>query len=360
MSGPSSPASAGSDPTPRQLGYRMPPEWHPHQATWLAWPTDARTWPDRLPEVERIYVQMIAHLVDGEKVCILVDDPATEQRVQQVLARAQIAVSQVRFFLVSTADAWIRDYGPNFLIRNRGDQPLAFNDWGFNAWGNKYPELLADDGVPVRLAQHLGIPRFTPGLILEGGSIDVNGRGSLLTTEQCLLNPNRNSGLTKNEIERKLHDFLAIDQVIWLGDGIVGDDTDGHIDDVARFVDNDTIICCREQDSRDENFQALEENWKRLRSAASPSGSPFRVVALPMPGPVGEENRLPASYANFYVGNQVVLLPTFGHPHDRAARETLQGLFPDRKVVGIGCEPLVWGLGAIHCVTQQQPAVIFD
>ncbi len=345
--------------TPRQLGFRMPAEWHPHQATWLAWPTDPKTWPERLPQVERIFIQMIGHLTPGEQVCLLVDDAETEQRVRQLLIRAQIAVSNVRFFVVPTADAWIRDYGPNFLIRNQGQPPLAYNDWGFNAWGNKYPELLIDDRIPAQLAEHLQVPRFTPGLILEGGSIDVNGRGTVLTTEQCLLNPNRNPGLSRPQIEALLQAFLGVEQVVWLGEGIAGDDTDGHIDDIARFVSPDTILCSLERDPHDPNFQLLQENWKRLRAACSPSGAPFRVVALPTPAPIADgENRLPASYANFYIANQVVLLPTFGDPNDRVAQEILQRLFPNRKVVGIGSEPLVWGLGAIHCVTQQQPRVL--
>ncbi len=334
----------------------MPAEWHPHEATWLVWPKDPRTWPERMEQVERIYVRIIANLTEGEQVRLIVDDADAEQRVRNLLVRAAIAVSRVQFLQLPTADSWIRDYGPNFLIRPGGQPPLAFNDWGFNAWGGKYPELVSDDSVPRRMEPQLGVPRFSPGMVLEGGSIDVNGRGACLTTEQCLLHPNRNPDLTRSRIEHRLGEYLSVDQVIWLGKGIAGDDTDGHVDDVARFVSPDTIVCCREEDPRDANFQPLEENWKRLRATLSPFGEPYKVAALPMPGPIeGGDGRLPASYANFYIANHAVLVPTFGQPNDRVALAVLQELFPKRKVIGIGSEALIWGLGAIHCVTQQQP-----
>ncbi len=353
-----SPARSSQTGTPRSLGFRMPPEWHPHQATWLAWPKDPKTWPDRIPQVEDIYVLMMAHLSPGEEVRLLVDDPQTEERVRRLLARARVQESRVRIFQQPTADAWIRDYGPNFLIRDAGEPRVAFNDWRFNAWGEKYPELMADDQIPARLADAIDFPRFEPGMVLEGGAIDVNGQGVVLTTEQCLLNPNRNPGMSKSQIEQCLRLFLGIDSLIWLGQGITGDDTDGHVDDVARFVSRDTIVCCVERDPKDENFPPLQENLERLRASRSASGEPFRVVPLPMPGPIeAAGERLPASYANFYIANRVVLVPTFRHPNDRIALQTIQQLFPDRRVLGIGCEPLVWGLGAIHCVTQQQPRI---
>jgi agmatine deiminase len=344
--------------TPADLGYVMPAEWHRHEATWLAWPKDPVTWPDRVPQVESIFLQMITLLSAEERVELLVDDAATEAAVLERLKSLAVNFSSVRFHHLPTVDSWIRDYGPNFLLRGKGaSAELAFNQWLFNAWGGKYEELKKDADVPAKLAPLLGVPCFAPGIVLEGGSIDVNGAGTCLTTEQCLLNPNRNPGLSKEEIEAYLKTYLGVRQVIWLGQGIAGDDTDGHVDDIARFVAPETIVCAVEEDPADENYRLLEDNLERLRHARDVNGHPFRIVRLPMPGRVaGTEGRLPASYANFYVANGVVLAPVFGHRNDNRAVEILQGLFPGRRVVGIHCEPLVWGLGAIHCVTQQQPA----
>jgi agmatine deiminase len=338
--------------TPAELGYKMPPEWHRHSATWLAWPKDPRTWPDRIEQVEEIYLQMMAALVPHETVCLLVDDLETEHSVR---ARCNFPrADNMRFYQIPTADSWIRDYGPNFLIR---DESVAYNDWIFNAWGNKYPELKKDDSVPARLEALLQVPRFEPGIVLEGGSIEVNGASVVMTTEQCLLNPNRNPSLDRAEVERHLKDFLGVEEVLWLGEGIVGDDTDGHVDDVARFVSRDTIVCALEEDPEDENYRSLQDNRERLLLATDRRGRGYNIATVPMPGVVGgREERLPASYANFYIGNETVLMPAFGQPSDARAAETLQGLFPDRRVIPIPGEPLVWGMGAIHCLTQQQPA----
>ena len=241
---------------------------------------------------------------------------------------------------------------------------LAYNDWIFNAWGNKYEELKRDDSIPARLESFLSLPRFEPGIVMEGGSIEVNGAGVVMTTEQCLLNPNRNPGLNRERIEEYLMQFLGVTKVLWLGEGIVGDDTDGHIDDIARFVSTTTIVCALEEDPADANYSLLQDNLERLRRATDANGRSYDIVTLPMPGVVGASNdtsprqldRLPASYANFYIANKVVLVPIFGHVNDARAQETIQSLFPDRLVVGINCEPLVWGMGTIHCVSQQQPA----
>jgi agmatine deiminase len=286
-----------------------------------------------------------------------------------------------------TVDSWIRDYGPNFLIkrpdkqypvfdpqvtlpaerndqREFGPQLLGYNDWIFNAWGNKYEELKKDDSIPARLEAYLQMPRFVPGIVMEGGSIEVNGAGVVLTTEQCLLNPNRNPDLNREQIEEHLKAFLGVQKVLWLAEGIVGDDTDGHIDDLARFVTPTKIVCVVEEDTADANYELLQDNWRRLQSMRDTNGEPFEIVTLPMPGVVGGTStdtrnldRLPASYANFYIANNVVLAPIFGHENDVRALETLRICFPDRRVVGINCEPLVWGMGTIHCVTQQQPEV---
>lgn len=354
---PRSTARAASRPaTPKSLGYAMPAEWERHAATWLAWPHDPDTWPDRVPQVEKIFLQLIEALTPGEDVHLLVKDAATERRVEAALRRRR--VDGCRIHRISTADSWIRDYGPIFLRRRvDGRAESAYLDWRFNAWGNKYESLKADDDVPRRLQPLLQRPMFEPDLVLEGGSIEVNGDGTLLTTEQCLLNPNRNPGSSREQIEHALGDYLGVEKVLWLREGIEGDDTDGHIDDVARFVDPTTIVCAVEEDETDSNAAILRANLERLRSMTDARGRRFKLVALPMPGRVeGADGRLPASYANFYVANQVVLLPVFGHANDAEAERVLRGLFPTRRVVPINCEPLVWGLGTIHCVTQQQPA----
>jgi agmatine deiminase len=343
------------EPTPARLGFHMPAEWRPHEATWLAWPKDPVTWPNRVPQVEEIFLGIIGLLSAQERVDLLVDDSETEGRVKQRLESQLGPAPNLRFHRVPTVDSWIRDYGPNFLVSDSG--ALAFNHWGFNAWGDKYEELKKDAAIPERLAPVIEGRRFSPGMVLEGGSIDVNGAGVCLTTEQCLLNPNRNPRLARNAIEQRLKDYLGIERLVWLGEGIAGDDTDGHVDDIARFVSADTIVCALEDDPADENHKLLRDNYERLRGARDAQRRPFRIVTLPMPGPVqGSEGRLPASYANFYIANGIVLVPTFGHRNDARALLTLTDLFPDRTVVGIHCEPLVWGLGAIHCVTQQQPA----
>lgn len=347
-------------PTPAELGYHMPAEWHRHQATWLTWPKDPLTWPDRVPFVEDIFLQMMTALAPHEPVNLLVDNAEAEEGVR---SRCNFAGAEsIRFHRISTVDSWIRDYGPNFLVNTQGE--LAYNDWIFNAWGNKYEELKQDDSIPARLDSLLRVPRFEPGIVMEGGSIEVNGAGVVMTTEQCLLNPNRNPDLNQGDIEQYLREFLGVQKVLWLGEGIVGDDTDGHIDDIARFVSATTIVCALEEDPADANYKLLQDNLERLQHATDTNGRAFDIVTLPMPGVVGaagdtsprQLDRLPASYANFYIANQVVLVPIFGHKNDERALETIQSLFPGRRTVGINCAPLVWGMGTIHCVTQQQPA----
>ncbi len=347
-----------SSTVPAELGFYMPAEWHPHEATWLSWPKDPETWPDRVPQVEQIFVEMITALCANEKINLLVDDEEVEISVR---SRCNFAEAEkIHFIRIATADSWVRDYGPNFLIDDNGG--LAYNDWVFNAWGNKYEELKRDDSIPARLESILNVPRFEPGIVMEGGSIEVNGAGVVLTTEQCLLNPNRNPHLSRAEIEVYLKGYLAAAKVLWLSEGIIGDDTDGHIDDIARFVSPTTIVCAVEDDASDANYEILQDNLERLKRMTDARGRPFELVTLPMPGIVGGQSadtrkldRLPASYANFYIANGVVLAPIFGHANDSRALETLQRLFPTRRVVPINCEPLVWGMGTIHCVTQQEP-----
>ncbi len=345
--------------TPASLGYYMPAEWRPHSATWLTWPKDPLTWPYRVPQVEEIYLQMLAALAPHELVNLLVDDEAAEAAVRRRCTFA--AAENIHFHRINTVDSWIRDYGPNFIINGRGE--LAYNDWIFNAWGNKYAELKQDDTIPQRLEPLRQVRRYEPGIVMEGGSIEVNGAGCVLTTEQCLLNSNRNPELSREQIEQRLKDFLGVSKVLWLKEGIVGDDTDGHIDDIARFVSDTTLVCAVEEDPADANYEILQDNLRRLREMTNVNGKRFQVVALPMPGFVAgaiehderDLDRLPASYANFYIANGVVLVPIFGQANDRRAIEIIQDLFPDRRAVGINCEPLVWGMGTIHCVSQQQP-----
>ncbi len=344
--------------TPAHSGFHMPAEWHPHEATWLTWPKDPETWPDRVTLVERIYLDMIAALTPHEIVNLLVDDVETESAIRDRVSPATAA--QIHFHHIQTVDSWIRDYGPNFLVGPNGE--VAFNDWIFNAWGNKYEELKKDDSVPRRLEPFLKLKRFSPGIVMEGGSIEVNGAGCVLTTEQCLLNPNRNPEFSREQIDQYLKHYLGVRKILWLGEGIVGDDTDGHIDDIARFVTPNTIICALEDDPEDANYELLQDNLARLKAMTDADKRPFEIVTLPMPGIVGgtststrDLDRLPASYANFYIANNVVLAPVFGHANDMRAVDTLQRVFPARQVVPINCEPLVWGMGTIHCVTQQQP-----
>lgn len=343
-----------SPQSPKQLGYRMPAEWEPHAATWLAWPKDPVTWPDRVEQARQVFVQMIEALTPHERVHLLVDDEAAEREVKVRLQASRIVLKNLSVHRIPTVDSWIRDYGPNFL---KGPRGLAYNRWIFNAWGGKYESLMADDGIPERLATIIDRPMFTPGLVLEGGSIEVNGQGCVLTTEQCLLNKNRNPGLSREQIETALREYLGVEQVLWLGEGVEGDDTDGHIDDITRFVAADTILTAVEEDPADRNHLPLKENLQRLQSLRDSRGRAFRVLTLPMPGPVcSDEGRLPASYANFYIANGVVLVPIFGHANDAKALKVLSEVFLDREIVGIRCEDLVWGMGAIHCVTQQQPS----
>ncbi len=345
---------------PTALGFYMPAEWRLHTATWLTWPKDPLTWPERVPQVEEIYLQMMAALAPHEQVNLLVDDQETEALVRKRCTFP--AAENIVFHCIRTVDSWIRDYGPNFLVNDEGE--LAYNDFVFNAWGNKYEELKQDGAIPEKLQPLLAVPRFEPGIVLEGGAIDVNGAGCVLTTEQCLLNPNRNPLLSRTQIEQYLKDYLGVRRVLWLHDGIVGDDTDGHIDDIARFVSPTRIVCAVEDDPADANYEILQDNLRRLQNMTDARGEAFEIVTLPMPGFVAgstesvERNleRLPASYANFYIANKVVLAPVFGHANDSRAMNTLQGLFPDRRIVPINCEPLVWGMGTIHCVTQQQPS----
>ena len=328
----------------------MPAEWEKHSGTWISWPKDPNTFPaDILPAVERAYVRMVKALIKGEEVHILVNDSKAERRVRGMLGN-----SETVFHLIKTVDVWVRDYGPTYVKGGKG----AVVKWDFNAWGNKYDDLKPDSGAGEEIAACSGMTVVRPGIVLEGGSIDVNGAGTLLTTHQCLLNPNRNPGVGRSKLEEILGANLGVSRVIWLGEGIEGDDTDGHVDDIARFVGPSEVVAAVEPDPSDTNHQALEENLRRLENSADQAGRQLRVLEIPMPPRMeARDGRLPASHLNFYVGNEAVLVPTFGGESDRLAMECLEGVFPKRDVVGIDCRALVHGLGTLHCVTQQIPVV---
>jgi agmatine deiminase len=336
--------------------WRWPAEWEPHRATWLAWPHKEASWPGILERIPPLFVEMVRALTTGERVEILVRDEADEARVRALLESAAVGSSRVGLHRIPTDDAWIRDHGPTFVLRPTGGA-LEAVDWGYNAWGGKYPPWDQDVKVAGRIAELLGVERHDGGMILEGGSIDGDGDGTLLTTESCLLNPNRNPELSREDIEERLRRFLGARRILWLGDGIVGDDTDGHVDDLTRFVAPGIVVTVVEDDPADANHRALEDNLRRLETMEDARGRRLTVVKLPMPAPVvWEGQQLPASYANFYVGNAVVLVPVFADPRDDEALDTLARLFPGRRVVPIPARDLVWGLGACHCLTQQEPA----
>lgn len=338
--------------TPRELGYRMPAEWHSHAATWLSWPRpDGISFPDRYSDALPTLGEMVRTLAPHERVDINVRNEEVEAVARQAIGD----VGNVFYHCIPSYEPWCRDHGPIFVKRAH---ELAVVDWDYNAWGSKYPPYDDDDAVPRRVAESLGLPVFSPGIVMEGGALDVNGEGTLLTTESCLLNPNRNPQLNKQQIEEYLRDYLGVINIQWLGDGIAGDDTDGHVDDLARFVNPTTVVIVVEQDPQDDNYWPLQENRKRLQAMRDQDGNPLRVVELPMPGVVEYDGqRLPASYANFYIANDVVLLPTYrNQKSDAIAMQTLQKLFVDRRVVEIDSTNLIWGLGSFHCLTQQQPA----
>jgi agmatine deiminase len=339
------------DTTPRELGFRMPAEWERHDATWIAWPHNKEDWPGRFAPVPWVYCEIVRKLAEGEKVRILIENEGSIRRVRHMLKMSHADLSNIEFFEIPTDRVWARDYGPLFVKNSAGE--VAITNWNFNAWA-KYEDWHLDNAVNTVLIERLGMGAWEPDVVLEGGSIDVNGRGMLLTTEECLLSPiqARNPHLTRSEIEGVMRNYLGADRVVWLKDGIAGDDTHGHVDDLARFVAPETVVIAQEANVEDPNHAVLRENREILENEPG-----LNVVALPMPAPLMfEERRLPASYANFYIANSAVLVPTFNDPNDRIALNTLAEVFPGRRVVGIHAVELVWGLGTLHCMTQQQPA----
>ena len=342
--------------TPAALGFRMPAEWEPQVAVWLSWPHNLATWPGHFRPIPAKFAEIVAHISRYEEVRINVAEPL-QQRAWSLIAKAKAVLSRVTLYDHPTNDAWCRDHGPIF-VKNDQTGEIAVTDWEHNAWGGKYPPFDLDNTVPPNIAAALGFRRFEKKMIMEGGSLDVNGAGLLLTTESCLLNKNRNPSMSKTAIERALRDFLGVHTIYWLGDGIVGDDTDGHIDDMTRFFSVDGIVTATESNKKDKNYPILRDNLARLQALRTPDGKKFNIVELPMPKPAFfEGQQLPASYANFLVINGAVLMPTFQQPkRDAEAAEVLAACFPGRNIIPIDCLELVWGLGTLHCISQQQPA----
>ena len=349
------------DKTPAALGYSFPPEWHPHTATWFSWPRpEGISFPDKYHTVPENLARIMAEIAPRERVEINVPNGNWERIVREQLERYGCPTRNVFFHHIKTNESWCRDHGPAFVLKKdkTGKTSAAIVDWGFNAWGGKYPPYDDDDAVPTNIAREMKLPVFYPKIVMEGGSVEFNGAGTVMTTTQCLLNKNRNPHLNKTEVEQYLKDYYGQKHVVWLGEGIEGDDTDGHIDDLARFINPTTIVTAVEENSKDANYKILKENRKRLEKARDQDGKPFEIVEIPMPGLVEYDGqRLPATYVNFYFVNGALLVPTFGNKkQDQRALEILQKHLPDRKVIGVDCVELIWGLGAIHCLTQQQPA----
>lgn len=341
---------------PGAAGYYFPAEFAPHRATWLSWPHKEASWPGRIDRIFPVYAQFVKLVAEGETVCINVSDAAMKSAATRWLEQAGTDMGNIAFYFNPTDDAWCRDHGPAFLINPGNDPRKIIVDWGYNAWGDKYPPYDQDDVIPSRIGEQLNIPVVHPGIIMEGGSVDFNGKGTVLTTTSCLLNPNRNPHHTQDEIEGYLRRYYGVDNVLWLGDGIAGDDTDGHIDDITRFVNEDTVVTVVEHNARDENYRPLQENLKLLNTLHLETGSNLNVIELPMPGAVYYEGtRLPASYANFYISNKYVIVPTYRDKNDEAALDLLQKCFSGRQVVGLDSTDIIWGLGSFHCLSQQEP-----
>lgn len=345
--------------TPKELGYYFPAEFAPHVATWLSWPHKEASWPGKIQTIYPYYAQFIKVLAESEKVRINVADDAMKAFALQHLQNAGANLAQVEFFMHPTNDAWCRDHGPAFLlnVNPKAEHPKVIVDWNYNAWGGKYPPFDLDDVVPTLIGKHFNIPVYHPGIIMEGGSVEFNGKGTILTSTACLLNPNRNPQLNQQQIEQFLYDYYGQEQVLWVEEGIVGDDTDGHIDDTVRFVNEDTVLTVIEENKQDENYEILQQNLRQLQQMRLLNGKQLNIIELPMPDEaVYEDQRLPASYANFYIANKSVIVPTFRCDKDNKALQIIQQAFPDRNVVGIDSTEIIWGLGSFHCLSQQEPA----
>jgi agmatine deiminase len=341
--------------TPAELGYHFPAEWEKHRGTWLSYPHNETSWPGKIHTIFPFYHQFIRHVAQGEKVNINVTGPGMHDAVITSLKQSGVNMANIALHIFPTNDAWCRDHGPAFVINPVSEYPKAIVHWKYNGWGGKYPAEL-DTTIPSRIAEKFGLPVFHPGIVMEGGAVDLNGKGTLITTASCLLNPNRNPGLSQSEIEKFLVDYYGVEQVLWLGDGIEGDDTDGHVDDLTRFVNEDTVVSMAEHNKSDANYLPLKNNLKKLNSFRLINGRQLNVVELPMPRPLYfEGQRLPVSYANFYIANAGVMVPVFNCSEDQVALDLLSACFKDRPVIGIDSVEIIWGLGSWHCLSQQEP-----
>ncbi|MCL5266778.1 MAG: agmatine deiminase family protein [Bacteroidetes bacterium] len=346
---------------PSQLGYRLPAEWERHEAAWLGWPHNKSDWPGKFPPVPWVYAEIVRRISAGEKARIVIESKEHKLQALSVLKASNVDSSNVEFFIMKTDRGWTRDSGPQFI---KGDGGLAQVNFKFNGWA-KYPNHKKDRKLPDFISKKLGLKTFVPRhndrqVVLEGGSIDYNGEGTLITTEECLLDERvqvRNPGFTKSDYEKVFRDYLGIESVLWLGKGIVGDDTHGHVDDLCRFVNSKTLLLVQEKNPRDDNYRPLAENRERLQDFRLENGSRPEIGFLPMPEPViFKGQRLPASYANFYFSNAAVLVPTFNDPNDKTALGIIGEFITDRPVIGIHALDLVWGLGTLHCLTHEQPS----
>ncbi|MFZ4412804.1 MAG: agmatine deiminase family protein [Bacteroidales bacterium] len=344
--------------TPREKGYRFPAEWEKHAATWLSYPHNENSWPGRMQNIYPAYHQFIKEISLGETVNINVNDDLMLIHVKEQLTAYGVNMDNIRLFVHPTNDAWCRDHGPAFLLNQHAQDKKIIINWEYNAWGNKYPFEL-DNKIPELIAKKLQLPLISPGIVMEGGSVDFNGAGSLITTKACLLNENRNPHLNQTQIENYLCEYYGVEQIIWLNDGIDGDDTNGHVDDICRFVNEDTVVTVMEHDKNDLNYLPLLENYNTLKKQRLLNGKLLNVIELPMPEPLFiEDQRVPCSYANFYIANAGVMVPIFGCKTDDVALNILSDCFTDRKVIGIDSSEIIWGLGSFHCLSQQEPSII--
>ena len=344
--------------TPDALGYKFPAEFAEHEATWLSWPHKEASWPGKIDSIFPNYALFIKYLTQGEKVRINIANEAMKNFALMHLEKVGADLAQIEFFMHPTNDAWCRDHGPAFLINPDAANKKVIVDWNYNAWGNKYPPFDLDDVIPTLIGKHFNIPVYHPGIVMEGGSVEFNGNGTLITSSCCLLNENRNPHLNQKEIENYLYNYYGVDQILWVADGIIGDDTDGHIDDTVRFVNADTVITVVESNKQDENYELLQTNLKQLKGMRLLNDKQLNIVELPMPDAViYEDQRLPASYANFYISNKHVIVPTFRCKKDDQALQIISQCFPNRETVGIDSTDIIWGLGSFHCLSQQEPSV---
>lgn len=345
--------------TPKELGFIFPAEFYPHKSTWLSWPHKELSWPGKIEKIYAPYAQFIAEVSKGEEVNINVVSVEMKDFAMNYIEKTNANLDMINFYIHPTNDAWCRDHGPAFVINHHSlEHKKAIVNWNYNAWGDKYPPYDLDNEIPLHIAKEERLPVFNPGIVMEGGSVEFNGKGTVLTSKSCLLNKNRNPHFNQSQIEEYLKNYYGVNQVLWIDEGIVGDDTDGHIDDTVRFINENTVLAVVEDNKNDENYHILQQNLKQLKAMKLSDGSPLQVIELPMPEPVYYDGcRLPASYANFYIANKSVIVPIFNGENDKQALDIIKKCFPNRNVIGIDSTDIIWGLGSFHCLSQQEPAI---